>query len=193
MLFEMKESEKETQPALFALGLNTCHTPVYISKDVMADISFTPNRTPNPSNDFNDIGPKGKLVGDFNRPNAELALSEWPLGTSYVRHYYGCISMVDTLVGRLIDFVDNSQEEWFVVFTSDHGFHLLDKVLMTKFTLWPQVTQVPLVIYGEGFTGGKTINQAVSLVDLYPTFEKFVGEKARYELKGADLQDIVAG
>ena len=93
----------------------------------------------------------------------------------YLRHYYGCIATEDALVGRVMQAVEKSLKDWVVIFTSDHGFHLLDKERTSKYTLWPMVTQVPLIIRGGPFVGGLVVDEAVSLVDLYPTIGAIVG------------------
>lgn len=115
----------------------------------MDTVPANPDLPPIPADDFNDIGTAGSKFGDWNRVNADICLEDGQLAIDYNRAYYGCVNTVDKLVGRLIEAVDDSDEEWFVVITSDHGFHLLDKQLMTKFTLWPQATQVPLLLYGN--------------------------------------------
>lgn len=78
--------------------------------------------------------------------------------------------MVDIMVGRLMKFVNNSPDPWFVVFTSDHGYHIMDKLRLSKYTLWTQATQVPLIVYGGKSVGGAKIDMPVTLIDLYKTF-----------------------
>lgn len=89
--------------------------------------------------------------------------------------------------------MENSPDDYLVVFTSDHGFHLLDKIRMSKFTLWSSVTQVPLIMYGHEFVGGKVVNTPVSLVDLYKTFADIIGVEPEYPLQGRNLVDIAKG
>ena len=114
-------------------------------------------------------------------------------GDRYLRHYYGCIETVDQAVGRVMKAVEQSAKEWVVIFTSDHGFHVLDKERMSKYTLWPMSTQVPLILKGGPFVGGVMVDTPVSLADLYPTIEGLVGFPRSHELSGIDLLTTVDG
>lgn len=136
----MEANRLAGKKGFYAMGFTACHTPVYVPSEIMADIGFTPPRPPVPANDFNDIPFAGSLFGQSSKFNAETTKADWPLYTSYIRHYYGCIRLVDELVGKLMTYVEESDEEFVVVFTSDHGFHLIDKLRMAKFTLWSAVT-----------------------------------------------------
>ena len=43
-------------------------------------------------------------------------------------------------MGRVMEAVEKSAKNWVVIFTSDHGFHLLDKERTSKYTVWPMTT-----------------------------------------------------
>lgn len=181
-------------PTFFSVGFTQCHYPIYLPAETMETVPEDPAYPPIPEDDFDDIPNVGKGFGKAFKPNADLARSgDGELGKQYIRHFYGCIRFVDELVGRLVEFIDNSPDDYILVFTSDHGFHLLDKERMSKFTLWSAVTQVPLIMYGHDFKGGKVVNTPVSLVDLYKTFVDIIGEEPEYPLQGKNLADIANG
>ncbi len=89
-----------------------------------------------------------------------------------VRAYLACISFVDTCVGRVIRALDKSpySQNTIVVLWSDHGFHLGEKLVWRKGTLWEESTRVPLMFIAPGVTrlGGRC-KAPVNLIDIYPT------------------------
>lgn len=191
---DMEKARIAGEKGFYALGFTACHTPLYIPKEIMDNVSSSPAFPPNPADDFDDIPGPGKLFGRSSETNVNLFKANPSLYTSFIRHYYGCIRLVDQMVGQIMDYVDNSPEEFIVIFTSDHGFHLVDKNRAAKFTLWSAVTQVPFVLYGGPFTGGKVIKTPVSLVDVYSTLAGILGdEPITHQLDGKDLIAIANG
>lgn len=61
-------------------------------------------------------------------------------------------------------------EDTVFIVTSDHGENIGDHGLMDhQYSLYETLLNVPLVISGPGFEGGKTITTPVQLADLFPT------------------------
>jgi arylsulfatase A-like enzyme len=87
-----------------------------------------------------------------------------------VRAYLACISFVDSQVGRVLDAVDANdlQKNTIVVLWSDHGWHLGEKGITGKNSLWRESTRVPLIFAGPGIVRG-SCDSPVELLDLYPT------------------------
>lgn len=121
------------------LGFDACHYPHMIPEDIMTRVSEDPQLPPIPDDDFDDIPDIAKAQSILSHERAQDMLGT-PKAIDFARHYYGCIAMVDELVGRLMSAVDGSSEKWLVVFTSDHGFHVMDKERTSKYTMWPAVT-----------------------------------------------------
>ncbi len=53
--------------------------------------------------------------------------------------------------------------------------------------------RVPLVIYGPGFSGGRTVDDLVSLIDLPPTILAAAGVAPPSAMRGRPLQPLVDG
>ena len=90
----------------------------------------------------------------------------------WLQGYLACVAFVDDQLGSILDSLAKSPyaENTIVVFTSDHGFHMGEKDLLCKKTVWEESTRVPLVIRVPGVTQpGGICRHPVSLVDLYPT------------------------
>ena len=64
---------------------------------------------------------------------------------------------------------------------------------MSKYTLWPSSTQVPLVISGGPFIGGQAVALPVSLADVFPTLVELIKVKPLNVLSGIDLARTLTG
>jgi choline-sulfatase len=108
---------------------------------------------------------------------------------SLVRSYLACTSFVDAQVGRLLAALDEAglAENTIVVVWGDHGWHLGEKAITGKNTLWDRGTKVPLIFAGPGITPGQHCSQPAELLDLYPTLVELAGLPSRDGLEGVSL------
>ncbi|MGH7944025.1 MAG: sulfatase [Opitutaceae bacterium] len=106
-----------------------------------------------------------------------------------VRSYLACTSFVDAQIGRLLDALDASglAENTIVVVWGDHGYHLGEKGITGKNTLWERATRVPLIFAGPGVARGSRVNSPAELLDVYPTLLELCGAPARSDLEGVSL------
>jgi arylsulfatase A-like enzyme len=106
-----------------------------------------------------------------------------------VRSYLACVSFVDSQVGRVLDAIDNSPfaEDTIVVLWSDHGYHLGEKAISGKNSLWTQSTRVPLIFAGPGVPEAAQCDQPAELLDIYPTLSEMVGLPEAEGLEGLSL------
>jgi arylsulfatase A-like enzyme len=75
---------------------------------------------------------------------------------------------------------------------ADHGYHLGDKEACVKFTLWEKANHVPFIIVAPGITKpGSRCDQAVSLVDIYPTLIELAGLPPKDDLDGLSLVPLL--
>jgi arylsulfatase A-like enzyme len=96
----------------------------------------------------------------------------------WIRGYLASVAFVDDQLGKVLDALDKSAhaEKTIVVFTSDHGFHMGEKDLLIKKTVWEESTRVPLIMRVPGVAQpSQRCEQPVSLVDLYPTLIDLCG------------------
>ncbi len=102
------------------------------------------------------------------------------------RHaYYGMISYVDSLIGRVLDALAETELDanTIVVFTSDHGEMLGERGMWYKETFFEWAARVPLIVSWPGrLARAARSGNLVSLVDLLPTL---------LELSGGDMASIV--
>lgn len=106
-----------------------------------------------------------------------------------VRSYLACTSFVDAQIGRLLAALEESGHagNTIVVLWSDHGWHLGEKGITGKNTLWDRATKVPLVFAGPGIAPGQRCAQPAELLDIYPTLIELTGVPARENLEGLSL------
>ncbi|NBS33443.1 MAG: choline-sulfatase [Planctomycetia bacterium] len=107
-----------------------------------------------------------------------------------VRSYLACTSFVDAQIGRLLDALDAAGlvDNTIVVVWGDHGWHLGEKAITGKNTLWDRGTKVPLIFAGPGITAGQRCSQPAELLDIYPTLNELAGLPIRDDLEGISLQ-----
>ncbi len=106
-----------------------------------------------------------------------------------VRAYLASTSFMDSQVGRVLDALDASGHgsNTVVVLWSDHGWHLGEKGITGKNSLWERSTRVPLAFAGPGITKGARCTQPAELLDLFPTLIDLCRLPARTDLEGHSL------
>jgi len=106
-----------------------------------------------------------------------------------VRSYLACTSFVDAQIGRLLAALEDSDQagNTIVVVWGDNGWHLGEKGITGKNTLWDESTRVPLVFAGPGVRAGQRCAQPAELLDIYPTLIELAGLPPRQGLDGISL------
>lgn len=107
--------------------------------------------------------------------------------------YLGCCASLDSNVGRIINQLEKQgiQDNTVVFYTSDHGSHFRTRNSEYKRSCHDGCIRIPLIAYGPGFKGGKSIPELVSLIDIPPTLLACSGILKPETMKGRDLQDLV--
>lgn len=164
--------ENHNSPFFLGCGFVRPHLSWYVPRKYF-DI-YDPNRLTLPAtlpDDLDDIPRSGRnLLNDKVRDHERIVESgQWK---NAVHGYLAAVSFADACVGRLIDALDASpyRANTIVVLWSDHGWHLGEKGMWRKFTLWEDSTRIPLMIVAPGVTepGGRC-REPVNLVDIFPT------------------------
>ncbi|MBT3481405.1 MAG: sulfatase-like hydrolase/transferase [Opitutales bacterium] len=93
-------------------------------------------------------------------------------------HYLANVSMIDEQVGNIMDTLEKQGylENSVIMFTSDHGDCMTDHGHIQKWTMYEQVTRVPLLVWSsKHITGGKRIEGLCQLMDIGPTVLEMAG------------------
>lgn len=88
------------------------------------------------------------------------------------RHaYYGNISYVDDLIGRVLDTVERigQMDSTMIVFCSDHGDMLGERGQWYKMSPYEQSSRIPLIVKLPGASASGRVKSNVSLMDIAPT------------------------
>lgn len=92
--------------------------------------------------------------------------------------YLANVSMIDQKVGEIVDALDRNGylENTIVIFTSDHGDCLTDHGQSQKWTMYEQITRVPMIVWAPGqIQGGKTVDALVQQMDIGATIMDWAG------------------
>jgi choline-sulfatase len=106
-----------------------------------------------------------------------------------VRSYLASVSFVDSQIGRVLEALEASgmADNTIIVIWSDHGWHLGEKGITGKNTLWDRSTRVPLIFAGPGVAMNARCSRPAELLDVYPTLAELCGLPARKGLEGHSL------
>ncbi len=114
------------------------------------------------------------------------------------RAYYGSISYVDSLIGRLLGALKASGQagRTAILFTSDHGEMLGERGLWFKKHFFERALRIPLILYAPWMEAERR-QELVSLVDLLPTLNGLADgapwSAAEADLDGTDLTAVLGG
>lgn len=108
---------------------------------------------------------------------------------SLVRAYLASVSFADSQVGRVLDALKESgfADRTVVVLWGDNGWHLGEKAITGKTTLWDRSTRVPLIFSGPLVTAGGRCQGPAELLDIYPTLVELCGLPTKPGLEGHSL------
>jgi uncharacterized sulfatase len=170
-----KIAEKR-QPFFLSVGFYSTHTPLLAPKEFVeiydpGKIELSPTDPANDQGIPNIAKRNGQNYDIFNGMYPEFKATP-ERQRAAIAAYYACASYVDAQIGIVLDALEENglAQNTIVIVFSDHGFHLGEHGLWSKFTLFEESTRVPLIIRAPGRAGnGKTSNSIVELVDLFPT------------------------
>jgi len=178
------------QPFFLAAGFFLPHVPCFITQkwyDMFpGDDSLLP---PYKANDRDDV-PRFSWYLHWELPEPRLKwVQENKQWHNLVRSYLASTSFVDAQVGRIMAALEASgqAENTIVVLWGDHGWHLGEKGITGKNTLWERSARVPLIFAGPGVTKNGRCTQPAELLDMYPTLVELCGLPARTDLEGISL------
>ena len=184
------KSAPADKPFFVAAGFRLPHVPCYASQkwfDLYPDASLA--MPPVKDGDRADT-PAFSWYLHWKLPEPRLsALRKADQWRPLVRAYLASTSFMDSQVGRLVEAVRQAgkAENTVVVLWSDHGYHLGEKAITGKNTLWERSTRVPLVFAGPGVTANQKVTTPAELLDIYPTLVDLLGLPPRDGLEGHSL------
>ena len=182
--------EMPDEPFFMSVGFFLPHVPCYATQkwfDLYPEESL---QLPLIQENDRDDTPRFSWYLHWKLPEVRLKYlqeaNEWK---NLVRSYLACTSFVDSQVGRVLAALEESgqADNTIVVLWSDHGWHLGEKAISGKNTLWDDGTRVPLIFAGPGVTPDQRCTKPAELLDMYPTLIDLCGLSKNDRLEGHSL------
>lgn len=184
------QSAPPERPFFIAAGFRLPHVPLFVPQEWFDLYPGESLVMPPVQPDDRADTPHFSWLLHWRLPEPRLVtlqqVGEWrPL----VRAYLASVSFMDAQVGRLLQALEESgrSRETIVVLWSDHGYHLGEKAISGKNTLWERSTRVPLIFAGPGIAAGARCESPVELLDIFPTLLDLVHLPTRSDLEGLSL------
>ena len=180
-----------SKPFFLAVGFRLPHVPCFASQkwfDLLPpeDQIMLP---PVKEGDRDDV-PEFSWYLHWKLPEPRLSwlkrVHQWrPL----VRAYLASTCFMDSQIGRVLDALDSTgrQDNTIIVLWSDNAWHLGEKAITGKNSLWERSTHVPLIFAGPGASRGAQCMQPAELLDIYPTLVDLCGLPVKKGLEGHSL------
>jgi arylsulfatase A-like enzyme len=178
------------KPFFLAVGFRLPHLPIFASQkwfDLFPEDQIV---LPPVLDTDRDDTPRFSWYLHWKLPEPRLCWlqknNEWkPL----VRAYLAGTAFMDSQIGRVLAALKTSGrlENTIVVLWSDQGWHLGEKLITGKNSLWDRSTHVPLIFAGPGVTSHAVCRSPAELLDIYPTLTDLCGLPAREKLEGHSL------
>ena len=195
-----KLAQEHDQPFFLAIGFNRPHVPWYVPQKWFDMIDLESVRIPPYlKDDMADVPAISRAIHNM-EPMPKV---EWLVETGQwkpmVQAYLACVRFVDHQLGRVLDALEQSPHagNTLIVLWSDHGYHLGEKDIVSKMSLYEESSRVPLIFAGPGIQPNAVCREPVGLIDMYPTLVELAGlpENPRNEGNslGSLLRDADAG
>ncbi|MBI1354770.1 MAG: sulfatase-like hydrolase/transferase [Acidobacteria bacterium] len=187
----VEQLEKAPQePFFLSAGFFLPHVPCYVTQKWWDLYPEDKLELPAVRMDDRDDTPRFSWYMHWKLPEPRLKfLIEANQWKNLVRAYLASISFVDSQVGRVLDALEASghADDTIVVLWSDHGWHLGEKLITGKNTLWDESARVPLIFAGPGVGKGQKTTRPAELIDMYPTLVELAGLPPKEGLDGISL------
>ena len=178
------------KPLFLATGFFLPHVPCYATEKWMDMHPLDKLKLPAIQPDDRADTPRFSWYLHWKLPEPRLKFlqdaKEWE---NLTRSYLACTTFVDAQVGRLLETLQETglAENTIIVLWSDHGWHIGEKAITGKNTLWDDGTRVPLIFAGPGVKAGQVCNKPAELLDIYPTLVDLLEFPKNDKLEGHSL------
>jgi choline-sulfatase len=178
------------KPFFLAVGFRLPHVPCFASQKWFEHFPLDQVELPPVNDRDRDDVPPFAWYLHWKLPEPRLSwLKRSQQWRPLVQAYLASTMFMDRQVGRLLEALDKAglRDNTHVVLWSDHGWHLGEKGITGKNTLWERSTRVPLIFAGPGVSQGAVCTQPVELLDMYPTLIDLCGLPPQGGLEGHSL------
>jgi choline-sulfatase len=191
---QIKSAPKD-QPFFLAAGFFLPHVPCYVTQPWYDQFPDDDSVLPKILRDDRHDTPRFSWYLHWNLPEPRLKwVEENHQWRNLARSYLASTSFVDAQIGRMLHALKDAglDDNTIVVVWGDHGWHLGEKGITGKNTLWDDGTRVPLIFAGPGVHAGQLCSQPAELLDIYPTLVDLCELSPRDDLEGVSLRPQLA-
>ena len=181
---------RETAPTLAAPWMLfvsfVCPHPPFIAPQELFDL-YPPEQIPIPVQNRPEEQPPHPALETI-RQTMEYAE---PFDDATIKRvtaaYYGACTWLDRQIGKVLEGLSQTGREGDtrIIYTTDHGESMGRRGLWGKFTMYEEAAAVPFLMAGPDVPAGRVVEEAVTLVDCFPTILEAIG--ARPEAEDGDL------
>lgn len=186
--------KQHDKPFFLAYGTFNPHMPWYVPQKYFDMYPLEQIVLPElKEDDLDDLPPLAKAVSDGIGSFADKVIKAGKHKEA-VQAYLATTTYVDTQIGRVLDTLERSpyKDNTIVVFLTDHGLHLGEKLHWQKTTLWEEGTHTLLMFRAPGVTeAGGVSERFVSLMDIYPTLAELCGLTPPKYIDGRSLVPLL--
>jgi arylsulfatase A-like enzyme len=186
--------KQHDKPFFLAYGSFNPHMPWYVPQKYFDMYPLDQIVLPElKEDDLDDLPPMARAVSDGPGGFADKVIKSGRHKEA-VQAYLATTTYVDTQIGRVLDALENSpyRDNTIVVFLTDHGLHLGEKLHWQKTTLWEEGTHTLLMFRAPGVTkAGGVSERFVSLMDIYPTLAELCELKPPVTIAGRSLVPLL--
>ncbi len=182
------EDTARMQPFVMFTGFLAPHAPFALSEPYAS--MFDPNDVPLPVQpETIDIPP---ILKKRYAKYAWLTEEDSRKGIAF---YCGMVAMVDDCIGKIVEKLKalGLYDDTLLIITSDHGEMLGERGLYDKFVPYESSTNVPCIVRGGEFTGGKRISALTEHIDLTATILEYAGVEIPSRIAGKPLTGLALG
>ena len=187
---EKLDAMPKDEPFFLACGFFLPHVPCYATQKWFDLHPEESTQLPLIQRDDRNDTPRFSWYLHWKLPEPRLKFledtDEW---MNLTRSYLACTTFVDAQVKRVTDALARNgfEENTVIVLWSDHGWHIGEKAITGKNTLWDDGTRVPLLFAGPGVTPKQVCGKPAELLDIYPTLIDLCGLPPVEGLEGHSL------
>jgi arylsulfatase A-like enzyme len=185
------KNRPKDKPIFLAVGFRLPHVPLFVPQKWF-DLFPSEDKIilpPYLENDRDDI-PKFSAYLYWKEPEPRTSwLKKSHQWRPLVRSYLAGTAFMDAQVGRVLEALKNdvAYTNTVIVFWGDNGWHLGEKEITGKNSLWERSTHVPLIFAGVRVATNQICSEPVELLDIYPTLAQLCGLPIPSHVEGHSL------
>jgi len=168
----LRQFAKEGTRFFLSVAQSKPHTPLLAPKKFLD--MYDPTKIPDPPAPVSALQ-KFPYMKRATGGNPDIFTQRQPTpeeARAAIAAYYACVSMVDANIGLILSALEETglATNTVVIFLGDHGFHLGDHGLWSKYSMLEATHRAPLIVRVPGApANGRPCRRFVEFVDLVPT------------------------